>query len=136
MKLFDTPGFTKLIDSGHCEETDIYFVAMNKLDDDLNAFCLQKNQNSLSLYTAINIGIQLIERIETLHSLGYVHRDLKPKNVMVEHATETIVLIDFGLCNKYLTKFLNHIPFRNHTEKLLGTPLFASNNALLGKELS
>ena len=129
-------GFPRLIDSGYCEKCDVYYLVMNKLDDDLNTFCMQKNGNSLSLYTAINIAIQLLDRIETLHSLGYVHRDLKPKNVMVEHSNETIVLIDFGLCNRYLTQYSNHIPFRNHTEKLLGTPLFASTNALLGKELS
>lgn len=45
---------------------------------------------------------------------------------------QELTLIDFGLCNKYLTQYLNHIPFRN-TKRILGTPLYASNNALLGK---
>ena len=74
-----------------------------------------------------------IQRLETLHELGIVHRDLKPKNIMVNYKTQPeLVLIDFGLSSKYLSQHMNHIPFRN-TKKILGTPLYASNNALLGK---
>jgi serine/threonine protein kinase len=49
--------------------------------------------------------------------------------------TEEVTLIDFGLSSKYLNQHSQHIPFRN-TETLLGTPMYASNNALLGKEIS
>jgi serine/threonine protein kinase len=51
---------------------------------------------------------------------------------MFNYSKQELVLIDFGLSSKYLTQYLNHIPFKN-TNKLLGTPLYASNNALLGK---
>lgn len=67
-----------------------------------------------------------------MHELGYVHRDLKPKNIMVNYKGNEIVLIDFGLSNKFMSQYLTHIPFR-HTKKILGTPLYASNNALLGR---
>ena len=46
-----------------------------------------------------------------------------------------LTLIDFGLSGKYLTQHMAHIPYRN-TGTLLGTPMFASNNALFGKEIS
>jgi len=68
-----------------------------------------------------------------LHELGIVHRDLKPKNIMINFKKEyEVTLIDFGLSSKYMSQYMTHIPFKN-TKKILGTPLYASNNALLGK---
>lgn len=72
-----------------------------------------------------------IDRIETLHEYGLIHRDLKPKNIMINYKKQEITLIDFGLTNTYLTKYNNHIPFKR-TKKILGTLKFASNNALFG----
>jgi serine/threonine protein kinase len=51
---------------------------------------------------------------------------------MMDYSKQEVTLIDFGLCNKFKTQYDQHIPFKN-TNKILGTPLYASNNALLGK---
>lgn len=51
---------------------------------------------------------------------------------MLDNRQNEIILIDFGLSNKFLSQYQTHIPFKS-TKKILGTPLFASNNALLGK---
>lgn len=51
---------------------------------------------------------------------------------MVNHNPHEIVLIDFGLSNKFMNQFLTHIPFTS-TKKIIGTPLFASTNAVVGK---
>jgi serine/threonine protein kinase len=56
-----------------------------------------------SLKTVAQIGIQLIDRLEVLHKLGFVHLDLKPDNICVQLASKSfkkefyICLIDFGI---------------------------------------
>lgn len=55
---------------------------------------------------------------------------------MVNYSNQNeVTLIDFGLSGKYLNQHDMHIPYKS-TKTMLGTPMFASNNALLGKELS
>lgn len=42
----------------------------------------------------------LLTALEGLHSIGRVHNDLKPENVLMDKRGKS-VLIDFGLCQKY-----------------------------------
>lgn len=43
-----------------------------------NLESLRRHYGRLSLAVVCSLGIQLINRLEGLHSLGYVHRDIKP----------------------------------------------------------
>ena len=36
-----------------------------------------------SVKTVLMIGLQVIDRIEALHTIGYVHRDIKPDNLAI-----------------------------------------------------
>lgn len=46
---FEKIGFTKLIESGYDEYNDIYFLVMNKLDEDLNTVLKRTSNESLAL---------------------------------------------------------------------------------------
>ena len=45
---------------------------------------------------------QMVLAIDSLHMLGYVHRDIKPDNILLDMSGH-IVLADFGSCLKLLS---------------------------------
>ena len=68
------------------------------------------------------IAVQILDRIEFIHSKNYIHRDIKPDNFLIgKEDTNIIYLVNFGLSKKYRsTKTKNHVRF-NNTGRLTGT---------------
>ena len=82
------------------------------------------------------LAIQMLERLEYIHSKNYIHRDIKPHNFLVSLKNESqIYLIDFGLAKKYRSSKGNHVKF-TMTKHITGTPRFCSINAMRGVEQS
>lgn len=96
---------------------------------------IQKYGN-LCLKTVLLLGIQMIERLETLHTHYLLHRDIKPDNFMINISdlTNKIYLIDFGFCKRYNHEG-NHIEFKMN-KTLIGTPNYVSINVHKGCEPS
>ena len=96
-----------------------------------------ENHKSMPLADACLIGIQVVDRIQWIHSKYIVHRDIKPDNFLIGRKDPNVIyLIDFGLSKKYRsTTTGKHIRF-GFTGKLTGTVRFASANALRGGEQS
>ncbi len=40
-------------------------------------------KHRFSLKTVIQIGVQLVDRLQQLHDKGFLHSDLKPENIMI-----------------------------------------------------
>lgn len=101
--------------------------------EDLFNLCKKK----FSLYTVLFCAIQMISRLEALHSEGYVHRDIKPDNFLfgLHEKNEIVHLIDFGLSKKFLDNEGNHIPLKKNMS-MVGTPRYTSVHSHLGYEHS
>ena len=56
--------------------------------------------------TAISVNIQMLEALQDLHGIGYLHRDIKPLNFTIGHPEareqRKVYILDFGLARKFL----------------------------------
>ena len=98
----------------------------------------QSQNKSFSIKTACMLGIQMIDRIEYIHSRKIIHRDIKPDNFVMGRGLKShiVYVLDFGLSKKYWSSSHKcHIPFIDG-KKLTGTARYASINALSGYEQS
>ena len=55
-----------------------------------------------SIKTVCIIGLQILDRLEFLHSKYIIHRDIKPSNFMIGRNNNSMIYIaDFGLSKIY-----------------------------------
>jgi serine/threonine protein kinase len=94
-------------------------------------------KRTFSLKTILSLGDQMLCRIEFLHSMNLIHRDIKPDNFLMGlNDNKSIVYIcDFGLCKMFVDQNGKHIPFKEG-KTLTGTSRYASINSHLGYEQS
>ena len=98
----------------------------------------QAQNKSFSIKTACMLGVQMIDRIEYVHSRKIIHRDIKPDNFVMGRGLKShiVYVLDFGLSKKYWSvSHKCHLPFIRG-KKLTGTARYASINALSGCEQS
>ena len=105
-------GIPKVYSFGkESNENNSYYLVQQLLGNNLAQELIKfKNKFPKQLY--INLGIQMISRIEFLHSKGFLHCDLKPENFVINLDNNNIIvyLIDFGLAEPYINlKSKEHI---------------------------
>ena len=94
--LLKEPGFPKL--KWFQKEDQLTYLVIDLLVCSLTS--LVKMKGPLQHKIILQIGIQMIKRVETLHGKYMLHRDIKPDNFMLDRS-KNLCLIDFGLCKRY-----------------------------------
>lgn len=98
-----------------------YYMVISLLGQSLESFKREQPNECLSLFYTLQIGIQMINLVESIHKSHLIHRDIKPENFLFGIGEEQLYIIDFGFCKKYN---IHLKPYK--TSDLIGTPKFAS----------
>ncbi|KAH0474944.1 MAG: uncharacterized protein KVP18_001300 [Porospora cf. gigantea A] len=118
-------------------EGEYFVMVMDLLGpslEDLFNYCGRRFQ----LKTTCMLADQMIQRIEYVHNLGIIHRDIKPHNFLMGRGRHDrmVYIIDFGLAKKYKDSRTNqHISYREG-KSLTGTARYVSLSTHLGVEQS
>jgi len=109
------------------EAEGMKFITMEYIEgEDLRALIQEKHK--LSPEAAVEIMQQVCRALEAAHSVGVIHRDLKPQNVMRDK-TGRILVMDFGLARSLEGGGMTQ------TGALIGTMDYMSPEQALGKDL-
>ena len=91
-----------------------YYFIMERFDE-----CLGK-QHTKKVKDIFN---SLVNTLNLMHNLGYVHHDIKPQNIMFKKGSNKPILIDFGMSVSYYPSV--------YQTKFFGTKTFSSVYTLL-----
>ncbi|XP_075927655.1 uncharacterized protein LOC116948471 isoform X2 [Petromyzon marinus] len=88
-----------------CGRNDKFnYVVMELQGRNLADLRRSQARGTFSLSTTLRLGKQMLEAIESIHSLGFLHRDIKPSNFAMGRLPGThrnCFMLDFGLARQY-----------------------------------
>lgn len=89
---------------------------------------LHEHLGKFSLKTTAMLADQMISRLEFVHSVGYVHRDLKPDNFLMGlgKLSHHVYLIDYGLSTRYVSGTTGQHREMTTGRNFVGTTRYAS----------
>ena len=107
------------------------YLVMDILGSSLNSL-FKQNHRFFSLATVLNIGLQIVDILEYIHSKNIIHRDIKPDCFLMGKEEKTkIYIIDFGFAKNFIDTKLNiHYPLKK--DRFVGNYKFTSNNSIIG----
>ena len=134
--LFPTEGVPVI--HYHGEYKKYKLLVMDLLGPSLDKYFIICDKK-LTLETSLYFGEEMINRIESFHNKGYIHRDIKPNNFLLgkfysnfSKENNTVYIIDFGLSKEYLDfETQTHLPYKDN-RRFVGTPRYASINTHVG----
>ncbi len=122
------PNIVTIYDVGEYDSQP--YIAM-ELIEGMQISDLIKTGQSVPVWDVVDIGIQLARALDYAHSKGIVHRDIKPGNIMLVKATNTIKVADFGICRIEG----GEVTEQTHVGQVLGTPHYMSPEQILGQKV-
>merc|ERR1719220_2841638 len=109
---------------------------MPRYGTDLQTKIDESKSKCLSLESTASVATQVLDSLEYLHSMGYVHKDLKGNNMIYKRGhtdiNDKIYLVDYGLASRYIHMGI-HRPFEpDQRSAHEGTLEYVSRDGHLG----
>ena len=118
----DHPNVVKIFEVG--QDGDQHFIALEFLPESLAR--VVESGGQMRLEGAAQFGLQIAEGLAAAHSLGIVHRDIKPQNILIG-ADGSAKVTDFGIAR---AESLNTM---TATGVVMGTPHYMSPEQAKGE---
>ncbi len=121
----DHPNIVKVNSIGTYNNTP--YIVMDYIEGkDLEDYI--KKNGPLPLNIALNIFTQMLSALSYVHAKGIIHRDIKPKNILIDKKG-VAKLTDFGIAKS----LYSHI--KTSTGGYLGAPAYSSPEQMDGKKV-
>ncbi|KAK5638120.1 hypothetical protein RI129_012415 [Pyrocoelia pectoralis] len=121
-----------------CGRNDRFnYVVMQLQGRNLAELRRAQPRSAFSLSTTLRLGLQILEAIESIHSVGFLHRDIKPSNFSMgrlPYNCRRVYMLDFGLARQYTTT-TGEVRAPRAAAGFRGTVRYASINAHRNKEM-
>jgi tetratricopeptide (TPR) repeat protein/tRNA A-37 threonylcarbamoyl transferase component Bud32 len=115
----------KMFDIGEAEGA--HFITMEYVHgEDLKSMI--RMSGSLSIGMVLSVGKQVCDGLAEAHSLGVVHRDLKPQNIMIDKGGNAKIM-DFGIARSIREKGITGAGI------MIGTPEYMSPEQTEAKDV-
>lgn len=111
------PNIVRFLDSGSDQGT--FFFVMEYCDNGSLADIAKAQGGKLSLKQLMPWAMQALEGLAAAHAKGFIHRDIKPHNILVHRNVAKIS--DFGLAKNFQKAGLSGMSL---TGNYAGTPVF------------
>jgi serine/threonine-protein kinase len=131
----DHPHIVRIFEFGVDPEYLVPFIAMERIEG-VTLQRLVEREGPLSERRACGLFSQIVRALAEAHGKGVLHRDLKPRNIMVRRlpeGDEHVTVLDFGLAK--LLEVEQDVPPLTAPGRTVGTPGFMSPEQVLGRRL-
>lgn len=123
----DHPNVITIYSTG--EQDGVRYITMQFVDgSDLGAL-IRERGSPLPWQVALNIIRMACKGLRAVHDGGLIHRDIKPRNIMLSRKSSRVILMDFGLVREETHSNLTR------TGDVLGTPAYMSPEQCRGETI-
>lgn len=128
MARLDHEGIVRLFESGHTQDGQVY-LAMEMV----HGQCIDEwaASHGSSIAERVDLVLQVLDALSHAHGAGVIHRDLKPRNILVDDDGR-VRLVDFGVA-RLVRDDGNRTGFHTETGSLVGTFVYMSPEQADGK---
>jgi serine/threonine-protein kinase len=112
------------------------FIVM-ELVEGRNLGQILQSEGPMPVARAVRIATETARALGAAHKLGFVHRDIKPGNIVLttnEHGQETVKVLDFGIAKLRQAAGEQSGVAMTMTGMVVGTPLYMSPEQFMGKK--